>query len=173
MTLSVRVRAAGVLTAVLSSVGCYVSKFPMDAQPQADADQGVVGVWRCVPHGATVTERPATITVAPAVKRVYAVTFQEDGKDASRYEAHASIVGGEKLFNIRDLSGGSEPWVFMRYALLRPSVLHLQALNGDALKEQESPSALRAAVERLQGKANAYVDFSVCARARAAEASEK
>jgi hypothetical protein len=173
MMLSGRVRAAGMLTAMLATWGCYVSKFPMDAQPQADADQGVVGVWRCVPHDADVTERPATITVAPAGKRVYAVTFQEDGKEASHHEAYASIVGGEKLFNTRDLSGGKTPWVFMRYTLLRPSVLQLQALNGDVLKEQESPSALRAAVERLQGKANAYVDFSVCARARAQEASGK
>ena len=103
---------------------------------------------------------------------MYSVSFQEDGKEAARYEAYTSAVRGEMLLNVRDLSGGPKPWVFIRYTLLRPSVLQLQVLNGDALKEQASPEALRRAVERLQRKSGAFVDMNVCARARVEEGSK-
>ena len=106
------------------------------------------------------------ITVGHATKGVYAVTFQEDGKTADHYEAYASVVGGQRLINTRDLSGGSKPWVFMRYAFLRPTVLQLDILNGDALEEQQSPAALRSAVERLQTNDEAYVELCTCARSR-------
>jgi hypothetical protein len=173
VTLSGRVRAAGVLSALLVSLGCYESPFPIDAAPQAEVEPALLGVWRCVPHDAKATEHPATITVARGRERMYAVTFQEDGKEADRYEVHASVVRGETILNTRDLSGGRRPWVFMRFVLLKPSVLQLQVLNGDALQEQTSPAGLRSAVERLRGKSGAYVDVCVCARARAEEHSQK
>src|SRR5688572_12833488 len=94
MTLTGRVRAAGMLGVLLVSVGCYESEFPMDGTPQANVEQALVGVWRCVPHNAKVTERPATITVVRGRERTYAVTFQQDGKDAEHYEAYASMVQG-------------------------------------------------------------------------------
>jgi len=172
VTLSGRVRAVGALATLLLSGGCYESRFPIDATPQARIEPALLGVWRCVPHDAKPTEPPATMTVARGRERMYSVSFQEDGKEAARYEAYASAVRGEMLLNVRDLSGGPKPWVFIRYALLRPSVLQLQVLNGDALKEQASPEALRRAVERLQRKSGAFVDMNVCARARVEEGSK-
>lgn len=173
MTLSGGVRAVGMLSALLVSQGCYESTFPIDAAPQAAVQPALLGVWRCVLHDAKATEQPATMTVARGREGMYAVTYQEAGKEADRYEAHASVVRGETILNTRDLSGRRRPWVFMRYALLRPSVLQLQVLNGDALKEQTSPAGLRSAVERLRRKPGAYLDMCVCARARAEEGSQK
>jgi hypothetical protein len=145
----------------------------MDEHPQADAEPAIVGTWRCVAHGAKATERPATITIKPKADRVYAVTFQEDGDDADHYESYASVVRDEKVFNTRDVSGHRKAWVFMRYVLLRPSVLQLELLNGDVLKEQDSPAKLRAAVESLHGRPDEFIEFCVCARARVDDEAQK
>jgi hypothetical protein len=173
VTLYGRVRAVGVLSALLVSVGCYESPFPIDAAAQADVEPALLGIWRCLPHDAKVTEQPITITVVRGRELMYAVTLQEDGQEADRYEVHASVVRAETILNTRDVSGGRKPWVFMRYALLKPSVLQLQVLNGDAVPEQTSPAGLRRAVERLRGTSGAYADVCVCARARAEEGSQK
>jgi hypothetical protein len=157
---------AGLFAAAVGTLGCYESTFPIDASPQADVDQALLGVWRCVADQADASENAATITVTQTADRLYAVTFQEDAKTPDHYEAHASVVGGQRLLNTRDLSGGSKPWVFMRYSLLRPSVLQLDILNGDALEEQSSPADLRRAVQGLEANDKAYVEFCTCARAR-------
>lgn len=159
------------LLALLGCAGCYESAFPIDAAPQADAEQALVGVWRCLSFDAKATERPATLTIARGAERRYAVTFQEDGSSAGSYEAYGSSIGGEVLFNVRDLSGGSRPWVFIRRTLVRPNLLNIQVLSSDALTPQDSPSALRKAVEQLRGKPGAFEDACACVRARAEDAA--
>lgn len=171
MTRLTRVRTIGWLLALLGCAGCYESAFPIDAAPQADVEQALVGAWRCLSFDAKTTERPATLTIALGADRRYTVTFQEDGKPADSYDAYGSSIGGEVLFNVRDLSGGSKPWVFLRRTLVRPNLLTLQILSGDALPAQDSPAALRKTVEQLRGKPGAFEDGCACVRSRAEDAA--
>lgn len=158
-----------VLVSVLTILGCaacYESAFPIDATPQADVEQALVGVWRCVGYDAKATDRPATLTIGRGEERRYAVTLQEDGRSPDRYEAYASSIAGEVVFNLRDVSSGGKPWTFVRQTLVRPNLLHLQVLDEKALTAQESPAALRTTLERLHDQPNAFEDLCACVRAR-------
>jgi hypothetical protein len=62
--------------------------------------------------------------IGRAREGVYAVSIQERGKDPDRYEAHASVVGGNTLLNIREMrESAPKRWVFGRYILQRPNIL--------------------------------------------------
>jgi len=165
--------AVAVLSVTMAGIGCYESEFPIDADPQADIDEALLGVWRCLDFDAKPTESAFTITIAPAPERRYSGTLQEDGKTPVRYEAHASSVAGDVLFNVRHLPGRAKPWVFLRHRLLSPSLLQLQVLDGDVLKQQASAATLRNAVERLHRKSDTYVDLCICVRAREERRSKK
>jgi hypothetical protein len=153
-----------VVLAFLGCSGCYESAFPIDSSPQADVEPALLGVWRCLPFDEAATEPAVTLTIARGAERRYAVTLQEDGDSAESYEAHASSIDGEVLFNVRKLEGGSKPWVFVRRTLVRPNLLHLQVLSSKALTPQDSPVALRKAVEQLRGTPGAYEDSCACVR---------
>ena len=170
-------RATGCLNVLavlvfLGCSGCYESAFPIDIAPQADVEPALIGVWRCLPFEETATEPAFTLTIAWGAERRYAVTLEEDGDSTESYEAYASSIDGEVLFNVRTLEGGSKPWVFVRRTLVSSNLLHLQMLRSNALTPQDSPAALRKAVEQLRGKPNAYEDSCACVRTRAAPSAD-
>ena len=145
---------------------CYESPVPLDPVAQTDMDPALVGAWRCLPSNASSTDEPANLTVGRAPNRMFAVTFQEGNQPPDRYEAHASLLKGRPLVNLRDLSSANKkPWSFVRYELLRPSVLLIQVVDADAVKGVEAvPGALRKRIEALSGQASLYVDCCVCVR---------
>ena len=80
------------------------------------------------------------------------------------------MLQGTTLMNVRahDERGPTGQWMFMRYALLRPNVLHLQVVAGMGMTGvANTATAVRAAVERERNSAAFYTDVTVCARARA------
>ena len=83
-----------VVLAVLGCSGCYESPFPIDSVPQANVEPALIGVWRCLPFDEAATQPAATLTIARGAERRYAVTLQEDGDPAERYEAYGSSTTG-------------------------------------------------------------------------------
>jgi hypothetical protein len=152
--------------AVAAFPACYESPVPLDAAPQADIDPGVVGAWRCLPPEPGPTDEPANLTVTPSRDRVYEAVFTADGEDPDRYEAHASLVKGTRVVNVRDLSAtNGKPWAFATYALLRPDVLEIRIADDDAFKGVEPmPAALRKRFESLAGDARLFSGYCVCVR---------
>jgi hypothetical protein len=49
------------------------------------------------------------LTVTRARGGVYALTMQEYGHDVDRYEAHASLVGGVQIVNVRRVEPSAKP----------------------------------------------------------------
>ena len=148
--------------------GCYESDLPLDSQPGAAINGGLVGTWRCLPIGGSTGEQPATVVVKAEDKWQYGVTWQEGDKEPERYRAYSSSVRVPRLLNVEWLKEGKKEgaWAFMRYSLLHPDVLLLQVVDDGALKRVEkSRPALRRAVERQQKSPSFYVDFAACARA--------
>src|SRR4029450_5665915 len=83
-------RGSLVLGATLLVSACYESAFPIEGRPKSDIDRALPGTWRCLPFDQGPTEKAATVTIAQEKGLVYAVTLQEDGGQASRYEVFAS-----------------------------------------------------------------------------------
>ena len=145
--------------------GCYESAFPLDPSPKAALDPKLLSTWRCLSTDAE--EEAVSMIVGRAREGVYAVNIQERGQDPDKYEAHASIVSGSTLLNIREMKETSKPWVFGRYVLLRPNVLQMQIVSDDALKGVEaSPAAVRRAIERRRNDPGLFVDGFTCVRAK-------
>jgi len=160
-------RLLGVAVA-LAVAGCYESEFPLDPVPRAPLDSALLGSWRCLPADPEPSDKAADIVVGRAREGVYVVSFREEGQESESYEAHASIVRGRPLLNIREVGPSSrKKWMFVRYTLLRPSILQVQLVNDQALKGvDESVSALRRAIERERDP-KLFVDFCVCVRTKA------
>jgi hypothetical protein len=162
-------RAVAALAAALAA-GCYESDVPLDPAPTLEVEESWVGTWRCLPVEADADEDPATLTIRRGAARRYDLGWQETGKAApDRYEAFASTVGGAAFFNVQEVkpTGERGNWVFLRAALLRPAVLHVQVVADDALKGiEKSPPAIRQAIERQLSSPALTIDFAVCVRAK-------
>jgi len=164
------------LCAVLSLAlsGCYAD-FPLDATPQVDLDDRLLGTWRCLPADVSADEEAATFVFSVVRDRVYGIQFQEEGKEPELYEAHVSRLKREQFLNVRFLDPSApKPWAFARYSFLLPHVLHLQYVDEDAFKGvQQTPQAYRRALEKLPRDSPFYVEYAVCARAKAEHQAQK
>jgi hypothetical protein len=155
--------------AVAALPGCYESPVPLDPAPQADLDPGLVGSWRCLPPEPRPDDDPANLTITRSRERVYEAVFTADGETPDRYEAHASVVEGRQVVNVRDVEArdprppNGKPWAFAQYTLLRPDVLEIRIADDEALKDVEpTPAALRKRLER--GDAALFTGYCVCVR---------
>jgi hypothetical protein len=141
----------------------------MDPAPTQEVEASWIGTWRCLPFEADADEEPATLTIRRGPERRYDIAWQETGKSPDRYEAFASTVGGAPFFNLQEVkpTGERGKWAFLRPALLRPAILHVQVVADDALKgiEKSSP-ALRQAIERQLASPALTMDFAVCVKAK-------
>jgi hypothetical protein len=169
-----RIACRVVLVGLISAVagGCYEVAFPLDVSPRTPLDQKLLSTWRCVTP--SMDTEALTLVIGRAREGVYAVSVQEPGDPPDRYEAHGSEVAGETLLNVKDLkdAGGvsPKPWVFVRYFLLKPDILHVQVVSDKALDGVEaSPAAVRQAVERRRKDPALFADVFTCVRAKAAE----
>ena len=152
--------------AVCGSVACYESAFPLDPLPQADLDTGVPGRWHCI--SSDPADRDMTLTITPERNRLYAVTLQEFGNEPGRYEAHASLVAGVPVVNLRSLKAAPKPWTFLRYLLVRQNLLELRIVDGDAMKGVDaSPSTVRQAIAQRVKDASLFIDLLTCVRMKA------
>ncbi len=163
---------------ILSTVGlpgCYDFDSPIDPAPKLALDQALLGTWRCLPFDAEPDSEAATFVVGTSAERVYSISFPQPDKEPERYEAYASRVKGHRLLNVHNPNPKfpSKPWTFVRYSLLTPNVLRTELVNDAPLKAvEQSPAALRRALERLDKDPSLYEDYCVCVRAVAKPKSD-
>ena len=163
-----RARMVAVFAAMLTP-GCYESDVPLDPGPTVEVEESWIGTWRCLPFEADADEEAATLTIRRGTDRRYDIGWQEAGKAPDRYEAFASTVAGAPFFNLQEVkpTGERGKWAFLRAALLRPAILHVQVVADDALKGVErTPAALRQAIERQIASPRLTMDFALCVRAK-------
>jgi len=151
-------------------VSCFDFDAPVDPSPLVGVDPALVGSWRCLPVDPGPTDEAATFVVSNAGERSYAITFDDGDGDPEAYEAYPSLVKGRAVLNVRNPRPGtfSKGWALARYTFLLPTVLHVQLASDDLLKGvDQSPSALREALERLDSSPELYLEYCVCVRAKA------
>jgi hypothetical protein len=156
------------LAAVLAAA-CF--DHPIDPAPQIALDPALVGTWRCLPVDGDADDKPATVAVAPQGTREYAVTWKEkQGEEPDRYRAYLSSLPIPRLLNVQLLKEGQKDktWVFVRYPMLRRGVVHMEYLDDERLKGVENtPVALRRAVERQRKSRELFKDWCVCVLVKA------
>ncbi len=83
-------------------------------------------------------------------------------------EAYVSLVDGQRVLNVSDLSPKGATWAYVRYSFLSPDVVRFQILQDDAFKGVEkTPASYRRIVEGLTLDSPLYENHSVCVRAKA------
>jgi hypothetical protein len=148
--------------------GCYDFDSPIDASPSHAIDSSLLGTWRCLGDDQPDSQ-PVNFVVTSPRERAYSIIFEAPGERPSAYEAYSSKVKDGVVLNVRDLSPRfpSKPWTLARYSFLLPHVLRVQLVDDEKLKNiEQSPAALRAAIERLADQPDLYVEFCICVRVR-------
>jgi hypothetical protein len=99
-------------------------------------------------------------------ERRYQGTTMVAGGDLGRYEVYASTVKGSPLVNVRSLQAAPDenPWVFLRYEIVKPNLLSVQAVREKFLDGAKSPAAARQALEHGEDDRDVYEDAFVCLR---------
>lgn len=160
-----RVGLVGLALVSVVHLGCYESSIPLDTSPQTDLDPRVLGGWRCM-FAEPDSHRVFAMELKSSGNRGYQATTMVAGGDLGRYHVYASTVKGSPLVNVQSLQAepDEKPWVFVRYELLGPSVLHVRAVRDALLQGADgSPAAIRKAIEQA-GNDEAYEDAFVCLR---------
>ncbi len=158
---------------LLLAVGCHSSAFPLDPAPQADVDPALLGDWSCLAVPSS-EGRAASLRVERARDKVYRLTFVAPDEAGETYEAHASQLGARTLLNVRELGpqAGGKPWTFVRYRLTRPHLLEVQIATQEGLEGiEESPGAMRAALQERADRLGMFEDLLVCVRQRQDDAA--
>ena len=168
MKLLGRLGRGGLLAAMsMGWLGCYESDFPLDPTPRVDMDTALLGTWRCLPVGPSADEEAATFVVSRTTERVYGIEFEQTDEEPERYEAYLSRLQSETVLNVRNLGGSDyKPWVYARYFFLRPTVIQVELASDKLLDEVErTPTAVRAALEKLRDAPDLFEGYCVCLRA--------
>jgi hypothetical protein len=161
-----RIRGLGCVLALLALTGCYESSVPLDADPQAELDPGVLGGWRCM-FAEPDSHSVFALELKSAGGKRYRATTMVAGGNLGRYDVHASVVNGTTIVNVRSLQAepDEKPWVLLRYDLLTPHVLNVRAVREQWLTGvPDSATAVRRALEQAKDDSQAYEDAFVCLR---------
>jgi hypothetical protein len=152
------------LLLLLSLSGCYESNVPLDPDPQAELDPGVLGGWRCM-FAEPDSHSVFALELKSAGARRYRATTMVAGGNLGRYDVHASVVNGATIVNVRSLQAepDEKPWVLVRYELLKPNVLSVRAVREQWLNGvPDSAAAVRRALEHGPDDVDVYEDAFVC-----------
>ena len=161
----------GVVLAAIGAfpnVGCFFEK-PIDGVPQVHPDAAILGSWRCLPFDAGPESNPGTFIVAARPDDHYRITFLQGDDKPEEYDAHASIVKGRPILNVRvlDPKFPLKPWTFARYTLLRPHVAEVELVDETKLEGLPPTSvALRQALEK-EGNDDLWGPYCACVRVSA------
>lgn len=154
------------LLLALLTASCYTSDFPITPDAEGLLDTGVLGTWRCVQSDAESPDA-VTLTVTSAEAARYRAEFSASGESAAPYLLHPSRVGRTTILNVQEVKDGKAKgdWVFIRYWLLRDSILDINVLREDALKGRgTSPAALRDAIAAAIDSPALYERYCTCVR---------
>ena len=156
------------ISAVLSLWGCYESRFPLGSPETGTLDTALLGTWRCV-QGGEEQNKPFLITAMPFDEKQYYVGLDTEGEKAVHYRAFSAAVKGITLLSLQELdpksAAAERKWVFIRYTLLRPTILQVELVKDEAFKGIDpTPSAVREVVEKKIASPELYQDFCLCTR---------
>jgi hypothetical protein len=169
------VRVAQALLQTVGTAGVLVmcfgySESPIDATPQVDLEAKLLGTWRCLPPDARPDIDPWIFAVSQARDRVYGIRAESKDQAPRLLEAYPSLINGRPLLNVNvheldQQTACLAPWTFVRYAFLSPDVLRIRYVKADALRGvEQTPSALRRVVERIDGDTASYAEGPLCVR---------
>ena len=154
------------LVFALLTASCYTSDFPLAPRAEGSLDSGVLGTWRCVQSDPESPDA-MTLKVTSADAGHYRAEFSAPGETALPYLLHPSRVGSTTILNVQEVKDG-EPrgdWVFIRYWLLRDSILDINVLSEHSLKGRgNSPAALRDAIAAAIDSPALYERYCTCLR---------
>jgi len=153
-----------VIFLLLCLSACYESNFPLDPLPQSPIDTALLASWRCLPAEPEANDTAATLNISTVRDGIYTAVFQADDEPPETYEAHTSLVKGRPILNIRE-DAKPETWVFGRYQLLHPHILHIEIVDADGLPDKYNTSAnLRQALEQQADNPKLFMDLMTCVR---------
>jgi hypothetical protein len=93
--------------------------------------------------------------------------FRNVARDPDKFEAHASIVSGSHIAQHSRDEGVLESRGCSAAMSFYANVLQMQIVSEDALKGvDESPAAVRRAIERRRNDPGLFVDGFTCVRAK-------
>ena len=152
----------------LVATGCYDFASPLDAAPQLEIDQALVGGWRCLPAEPADEDHPQALTIvfARTGERTYdidMVTPIDWSEEPVHVPAYPSRLDGSTFLNINTHSE-SKPWRLVRYSYLRPNIVLFELVNEAPIRDDGSPAALRRELIRVGESTDVYEDLFVCVR---------
>ena len=155
-------------TVVLALAGmissCYESREPLGKPGKHQLDRRLAGDWLCKAPVADDKPSEAHLWIIPFDDLQYYAEWR-DGDDVTRYRAYPTVVDGEVLLNINELSFrvSSLKWVFMRYRLEGDNSLRLSIVSKNAIGDLEDTAALKA-IRRRAKQDGLYESFATCGR---------
>lgn len=142
--------------------GCYESSAPLAPAEQAVVNPELLGTWTC--RGTAKEEGAGKLLVVAFDSSRYYLEYR-DKEETTRWAAHASVVGGVLLHNVRELKDDSRAtkWAFLRALTPNPSTLLLSVVKDDDLKKLGEPDAHREIRRRVNDE-SLYKLWRTCAR---------
>jgi hypothetical protein len=147
---------------------CYESDFPLGPSAAGTIDPRLLGTWRCV-QGDAGQNKSFLITVVPFDEEQYCIDVTMEGEKTIHYRAYSSSVKNTTLLNVQELKHKTEPsaqkWFFVRYTLLKQSILQVEIVKDKPFKGiDSSAAAVRKVVDRMIESPELYQDYCVCAK---------
>jgi hypothetical protein len=173
------VRSTLTFLVVSLSVGltsCYDVYTPLDATPQVQVDQALLGEWRCLPMDPGPEQKAGTIVFVPTGERTYDINTPEDREKAKEATTpsdetkpaeelkcpliYPSILDGATVLNIKN-DDPAGTWTLVRYSYLLPNVVRFELVRDSA---GDTPAELRETLHRAGVTSDLYEDFLLCVR---------
>jgi hypothetical protein len=134
---------------------------PGKAEP---IDPKLVGSWRCL---SPADENPASLRISALPQDRYAARLAGPGEEPTLYGAQAVKLDGQVLVNVQEVKDkGEGGWTVVRYTLLKPDVLQLEAAQDDAFKDAKTADARLAVLKQgLKKGAGVFGPFCTCIKA--------
>ena len=154
-------RLAIVLMAAMALPGCLFDRPLVPGTPEP-VDARLVGAWRCVAPDA---EEPAILTVTGSADRRYRAELAGKDEKPSIYSAQAVAFEGKRLLNVQEIEDGTpKRWTVVRYTLLRPDALHIEAADEKAFEGASTDAQRLAAMKRALAHDALFSAFCTCVR---------
>lgn len=154
----------------LLAAACYESPLMVGSITDAAVDPAFIGTWTCVdPKDAS---NRATLTSRQLNPHQYEVEWRESPGHVTRYHVHATAIGGERLFNVKEFDPANlhTPFAFVKARLGPDRALTLAVVEANAVKPHQAAAAIRLITSRVADPA-LYGPFATCA-AKAAPATK-
>jgi hypothetical protein len=166
-----------VVSVSVGLASCYDVHTPLDATPQVQVDQALLGEWRCLPMDPDPEQKAGTFVFVATGERTYDINMPEDNEGGEKAKeettpsdetqqaeglksplVYPSILDGATVLNIRN---DDRTWTLVRYSYLLPNVVRFELVTDSA---GDTPAELRETLHRAGVTSDVYEDFLLCVR---------